>query len=124
MDVRANEIAADGSGRLDRVFGPDGWGEGGGSFWTAKDKARLMDCIIIIVETAATADRDGAFVVCAAEDDLYTGFRPPISPACSGRTWVSASGIRGGEEMMSGEQRELRGDAGEGRGGVLVRWPV
>ena len=42
VDVRANEIVDDGSGRLDRVFG----GADGG-VWTAGDKARVMAAVAV-----------------------------------------------------------------------------
>lgn len=41
LDIRANEILPDGSGRLDRVFGDEG------GIWTASDKKRIMDDIIL-----------------------------------------------------------------------------
>lgn len=51
VDVRANEIAGDGSGMLDRVFGGCSCSSGGGGgIWTAGDKVRVMNDIVLEAE--------------------------------------------------------------------------
>lgn len=89
VEVRANEILADGSGRLDRVFG----GADGG-IWTAGDKGRVMEGEI------AAAVGGGSSV----PRTVYVG-DSPTDLACLLKADV---GICIRDEVMGEEQRGLR----------------
>ena len=89
VEVRANEILADGSGRLDRVFG----GADGG-IWTAGDKGRVMEG-----EIAAAVGGDSS-----VPRTVYVG-DSPTDLACLLKADV---GICIRDEVMGEEQRGLR----------------
>ena len=87
VDVRANEIAEDGSGRLDRVFGADG------GIWTAGDKVRVMHEVEATVYGEASVLRT-----------IYVGDSSTDLP-CLLKADV---GICMRDEAMTGEQRGLQ----------------
>ncbi|KAL9066038.1 MAG: hypothetical protein Q9161_007828 [Pseudevernia consocians] len=89
VDVRANEIAGDGSGGLDRVFGAEG------GVWTAGDKERVMSGVI---EAAVGGNS-------SVPRTIYIG-DSPTDLACLIKAEVGIC-IRDG--AMTGEQRELQG---------------
>ena len=117
VEVQANEIAGDGSGMLDRVFG---WGdEGGGGLWTAGDKERVMR---EMVDSAAAA----AAAAAVDHNNTNSSPSPPSSPvprpipgprtiyigdsptdlACLVKADVGIC-IHDPGPLMTGEQREL-----------------
>ena len=90
VEVRANEILADGSGRLDRVFG----GADGG-IWTAGDKGRVMEGEIAAAVVAGDP---------SVPRTVYVG-DSPTDLACLLKADV---GICIRDEVMGEEQTGLR----------------